>query len=50
MGVSFDGFSILETVGLLGVAFFLVWMNSVARSGIKHLSFRPRRHWLEAAS
>jgi hypothetical protein len=35
---SIDSFLILETVGLLGVAFFLVWINSVARYGMGHLS------------
>jgi hypothetical protein len=39
MGVSFTGYSwsAIEALGLLGIAFFLVWMKSIARSGIELL-------------
>jgi hypothetical protein len=37
MDGSFDGRSILDTIGLLGVAFLLVWVNSVVRYRMEHL-------------
>lgn len=46
-GGSFESFLILEAAALLGGAFFLVWMNSVARYGMERLyrrrAFRPLR-------
>jgi hypothetical protein len=40
MDGSLDGWPILEAVGLLGAAFCLVWVNSVARHGMERLSQR----------